>query len=746
MGLLDLKTDLKSLRYGQDTPGGGDSGQPYIKSKIPEGLTSKSPDFLLRNGYLAPRDALTDVARLTKMFFDLKSPNGLLFTAKQNVLSATAAPAQGGTFQAPRLLNEYAYTPLSTLAQAGVVAGGGHLNKQGVNPFADTGAYAKNPNLYFDKAKTSNIGATNRITTQTVVTQANTITVPLNTSGTQFDVPFSDIVYGSSNPLGDGIFQTSTSQRVDALFTNRLASLWYDKVYTKTGDANVLSYRGGPGSILGVGTTDIRFADQRTGINSNKIINGNTTWTPNQGINREFTTLIGKETAIGASKAYATANQLALDNDAIDGTKVYVSKVGLDAKLFNPNATGPVTWTPNQETLNSTDNLRRLISQSPTSRKFNLLLSGSNNDIPLSDLTPPSVYEQGPNQTILNNNDKILYANGSATYTQKQIEESPYGKDNPPLLTAGVSKDNDSRKTGAPILQDFRRIIRENSTLPKNAKDAAEKNGSLAESLGYTSQNYEKRVNIGGKDNAGPGNNTSDKNLSKGLLTPSGIGPIDKINALLIYRSENGVATNSEEEPNFGDTKNIKAPVNDLIAFRIAAINSGNPSILDYMHFRAFIDNFDDSYTADWGSTKYVGRGETFYNYNGFDRNISLGFTVVAQSLEELNPMYAKLNYLASNLTPDYSEFGYMRGPLIKLTIGKYLTEQVGFIKSLSYSIPQETPWDINNEMPFMIKINSFSFVPIQSFRPSKQELTFNKAKLTGVGNQKYISFPNIVP
>lgn len=48
MGLLDLKTDLKSLRYGQDTPGGGDSGQPYIKSKIPEGLTSKSPDFLQR--------------------------------------------------------------------------------------------------------------------------------------------------------------------------------------------------------------------------------------------------------------------------------------------------------------------------------------------------------------------------------------------------------------------------------------------------------------------------------------------------------------------------------------------------------------------------------------------------------------------------------------------------------------------------------------------------------------------------
>ena len=33
-GLLTLKTDLKSLKYGHDTPGGGDSGQPYIKTDI----------------------------------------------------------------------------------------------------------------------------------------------------------------------------------------------------------------------------------------------------------------------------------------------------------------------------------------------------------------------------------------------------------------------------------------------------------------------------------------------------------------------------------------------------------------------------------------------------------------------------------------------------------------------------------------------------------------------------------------
>jgi len=508
---------------------------------------------------------------------------------------------------------------------------------------------------------------------------------------------------------------------------------------------------------LGVGFTSIRFADQRTGKNNPCSISGATTWTPdlseqnNPDRSRKFLDILLSK-ATGVTNRYYETNGvelLTIGNFPTDGNYVYESgsAVGLNAKLFNPNATGPVTWTPNQETLNSTDNLRRLISQSPTSRKFNLLLSGSNNDIPLSDLTPPSVYEQGPNQTILNNNDKILYANGSATYTQKQIEESPYGKDNPPLLTAGVSKDNDSRKTGAPILQDFRRIIRENSILPKTARDKATKNGSLAESLDYTSQNYEKRVNIGGKDGRGPGN-SSGKNLTS-YSNGSGIGPIDKINALSIYRSEK--VTDSQE-------------VNDLVKFRIAAIDNNAPNFKTFMHFRAFIDSFSDSYTGEWDSVRYLGRGEKFYNYKGFDRTISLAFTVAAQSKNELIPMYKKLNYLASNLAPDYSEFGYMRGPLVELTMGGYLYEQVGFITQLTYDIPEESPWEIGinsnieggsdntvKELPHMIRVTGFSFTPIHNFVPSKQGLGFGGQALnsidqaaigevTSYGNQRYIA------
>ena len=151
MPLIDLKTDLKSLRYGNDTLGGGDSGQPYIQKEIPDSFNhlGSREDFLLRGGVNAATDSVTDISRLSQMFFDLKSPNGIFFIAKQELLSRTSVRTQtssGG-------LNDGVYTPLSTLAQAGVNAFGGHLNKQGLDPFTKTGAYSNNNKLYGVKVK-----------------------------------------------------------------------------------------------------------------------------------------------------------------------------------------------------------------------------------------------------------------------------------------------------------------------------------------------------------------------------------------------------------------------------------------------------------------------------------------------------------------------------------------------------------------------------------------------------------------
>jgi hypothetical protein len=259
-------------------------------------------------------------------------------------------------------------------------------------------------------------------------------------------------------------------------------------------------------------------------------------------------------------------------------------------------------------------------------------------------------------------------------------------------------------------LVDFRAHLRkgiENSNILSKSPNY----GSNAnEDLGPPNKNIENRVFLGN-----PGRR--DKNIisyTRGLGTA-----LDKITAKPLYSSI--LVANNE--------------VNDLVKFRIEAINNDLPAEGVFMHFRAFLDTFSDNYNADWSSTQYVGRGEKFYNYNSFDRTINLGWTVAAQSKEELIPMYQKLNFLASNLMPDYNKQGYMRGPLVRMTVGGYLYSQPGFLTNLVYDVPQESPWEIGindegasdntvKELSHMMRVTA-TFTPIHTFVPRKQVNTY---------------------
>jgi len=226
MGLLNLQTNLKSLRYGKDRIHGGDSGQPYIQTSIPDSGGDfnvqgnidlpGNDDFIIRGGLYAFKDTAQDVLRLGKYFIDLKSPSGLLFIAKQNLLSRTAIRTE-----ASKILNEDFYLPTSTLAQAGVNAFGFHFNKQGLNPIP---------------------GSVGSLETYQQAVQYN-----------QYDRMDGDYSY-------------------DNMADNRLVALYRVKVIKDlpsknlngikingSDDINLLEYTGGPGSILGIGNTKIKL-------------------------------------------------------------------------------------------------------------------------------------------------------------------------------------------------------------------------------------------------------------------------------------------------------------------------------------------------------------------------------------------------------------------------------------------------------------------------------------------------------
>lgn len=178
----------------------------------------------------------------------------------------------------------------------------------------------------------------------------------------------------------------------------------------------------------------------------------------------------------------------------------------------------------------------------------------------------------------------------------------------------------------------------------------------------------------------------------------------------------------------------------DIIKFRIEFLNNDNPVLAnaingeaintDVLAFRAYINDFNDGMSAKWNSYKYMGRGEEFYVYEGFTRDISVDFTIYAHSPEEMKPIYRKLNYLMSSFAPDYNPALKMRGNISYLTIGDYLYRQPGIFTDIKLSGMLDTHWEIaldntnsidkeQYELPKHIKV-SLSFKPIHTFLPRK--------------------------
>jgi hypothetical protein len=656
--LISRNTDLKSLRYGKDRVGGGSSNQPYIKSPIPENPNqldrSGGVDFLLRGGTLTPSRAFKDVSRLTKMFFDFKSPNGILFTAKQNLLSRT-----GVKTQASGILNEGIYLPTSTILQAGGNAFGIHLNKQGINPFRNTSPDngtgslfgLRDPlglNVYTQVIKNTQDKKDNRL-----VQLANR---KLNVSVNDTTTPT------SFSPLGAIVNVVSNILSISPLISPN--------------PNEILKYGGGPGSKVGIGKTTIKrysFTDE------------------------------------GKTKA-----EIALS-----------SSKNLYGKTFFPNITPTETSEGDISTFRDSPYLYTNTSEGVT--KAEIALSSSKNlygKTFFPNITPTQTSEDG----IFTLRNSYLYTN-----TNDGLNFSKTGND----IFRGTYYVLDSKTVfnkisskDATEISDFRKDIPSSQKIPNGKKNI------LSAAPDYRTKNIENRVNLGdpGKRNKNVSSYTS------GLLRPDGTkyGALDKITSTPLY--------NSAKADHGGER-------NDLVKFSIGIIKNDDPSLRTYIHFRAFLDSMEDSYSAEWNDFKYMGRGEKFYRYNGFSRTINLGWTVAAQSKEELIPMYQKLNFLASSLAPDYSANGYMRGNLAVLTVGGYIFEQPGIITGINYSVPTESPWEIGindtagfddtvKEMPHIIKVAGFSFIPIHTFVPKLQQNKYDGANgtISEFGSERYIA------
>jgi len=173
----------------------------------------------------------------------------------------------------------------------------------------------------------------------------------------------------------------------------------------------------------------------------------------------------------------------------------------------------------------------------------------------------------------------------------------------------------------------------------------------------------------------------------------------------------------------------LKIPKTDSIKFGFECVDNDHPNNYVALIFRVLLSNgFTDSNSAVLNSFRYYGRGEEFYTYQGFSRSISFSFKVAAFSASELQPLYNKLNYLISQVYPDYSTNGNqtMRAPLVKITLGDYLYRVPGFLENVNITVDNSIPWEINidddpslQELPHVLDV-SITFKPIHDILPSR--------------------------
>jgi hypothetical protein len=774
-GLLTLKTDLKSLKYGHDTPGGGDSGQPYIKTDINSTdatinkvRLTKFDDGLIRGGVIgATNAAVTDTLRIGKFLTDF--PKGPLFIIKQVGLQLTNPRVESSILPTRRptsgqgtvtnVINfvsnvankiENAVGPtriynlgINTLAQVPVNAIGGHIVRHGFLPNNDSSKYYENvvkiknfqndSNRLLDLTNNFNLGPWG----------ANKLGVTKKEQGILNKL--AGIV--STNPMGSAIFGAATA------------------IFNTNKEFEIDSYLGGANSVYGIGTTTIHRAmdgdtENKTKIDfsreQSKMFAGKTRDSKNNpteveelqrltGASNKTESLFSDMEFPGISGSinpnttfpfyYAKSNdghgtntvnaKLAYDNANNKARQVPLTNfVGASTYASSAYAPSGSVLTDNSGILNS---LNAMVGSDLDKHGVNQIYAAlSYNEVevkasavPLVDFIGVSTYSSSkyavPNSTLTDTSGiPNLLGGVDATDADKHASQSAHLYDSYNYTTNNLGSILGLSNLDPAILtSSLDATIYDNTVVPyTDVQPSLRKFSELTAEIDKLSSPN----NLGIYDPLIYGTGTQPVNgerLPTSQYNPTytnGYGKVVTVGIPWINATrEKRIGSGRKDEINLTPIFNESAyfgsdvvgthNIRDLVKFRIQAVNTDGPGSGEWMVFRAYLTDLSDNVDATWNEVKYAGRGDKFWIYDSFSRKISVSFKVAALSAQEMKPMYQKLNFLMSNLMPDYKGV-LMRGPLVRLMVGNYIDSQLGKLDSLSYKIPQDSPWEIAIDEP----------------------------------------------
>jgi hypothetical protein len=253
------------------------------------------------------------------------------------------------------------------------------------------------------------------------------------------------------------------------------------------------------------------------------------------------------------------------------------------------------------------------------------------------------------------------------------------------------------------------------STLPNPIKDST---GKVIRRNGVITDYQDFRDDLGGITDYKFWN---DKNKVDIRFYDNRVDKLNKVAPYNLRRSENPFRTDLQSYDANGNVVN-KDNRQDLIKFGFECLANSDFENSTVLLFRAYLSSITDNNNASYNPFKYMGRGENFYVYQGFDRSISFTFKIAIGSQEESDSSYKKLNYLISQVYPSYNRnTNFMTSPLIRLTIGDYLYRVHGFLENVNVTIDQNTSWEIDEDqqLPHVLDV-AITFKPILNQLPQR--------------------------
>jgi hypothetical protein len=157
-----------------------------------------------------------------------------------------------------------------------------------------------------------------------------------------------------------------------------------------------------------------------------------------------------------------------------------------------------------------------------------------------------------------------------------------------------------------------------------------------------------------------------------------------------------------------------------------------------YIPFRATVSGLNENNSVEWEDFQYIGRADKLYMYKGFTREINFTFSVYANSISEMEPMWARINYLSgltrpANYTSDASGFSeFIYPPMVTFRLGDLYIDQPSVIRSFGFSIPDDAVWETSRTVgaKYSYKNGAISSTKNAAQLPMKVDVTIAMALL----------------